>query len=412
MCSCKSFRLHIGLFGRRNVGKSSLLNALTRQAVSIVSAEAGTTTDPVEKPMEFLPLGPVLFIDTAGLDDIGELGQLRMEKTRAIFDRTDLGIIITEANQWTAFEEQILEELQKRKIPYFIVFNKIDLAQAQPEILAKLQAKKIPTVFTSVQAHIGLDQLREAILTTAPESFFNNPVILRDIVGPKETVVQVMPIDNEAPKGRLLLPQVQTIRDALDGNALSIVVKESEFKKALEALNRPPKLVVTDSSAFEQIARETPSGVLLTSFSILFARLKGDLVSQVIDTLMLDRLKPGNRVLISESCSHHPIKDDIGRVKIPRWMNRHVGGELDIQVIQGHDFPKDLSSYRFVVLCGGCMFNRREILTRLLRCHEVGVPCSNYGLVIAHCLGILERAIEPFPEALAAYRSHQSSEKK
>ncbi|HCU05954.1 MAG: [FeFe] hydrogenase H-cluster maturation GTPase HydF [Gammaproteobacteria bacterium GWE2_42_36] len=408
----KSFRLQIGLFGRRNVGKSSLLNALARQSVSIVSDRAGTTTDPVEKSMEFLPLGPVLFIDTAGIDDVGELGALRIEKTRTIFDRTDLGIIITEANQWTTFEEQILEALQKRKIPCLIVLNKIDLEEPSAATLAHLQTKKLPLVFVSIPQHIGLLNLREAILNTAPESFFNNPIILRDIVGPKEIVVQVMPIDNEAPKGRLLLPQVQAIRDALDGHAISVVVKESEFQTALDSLKHKPKLVVTDSSAFEQISRETPSGVLLTSFSILFARLKGDLISQVIDTLTLNQLKPGDRVLISESCSHHPITDDIGRVKVPRWMNRHVGGELDIHVIQGHDFPKDLSTYRFVVLCGGCMFNRREILTRILRCREAGVPCSNYGLTIAHCLGILERAIEPFPDALAAYRSHSSSERR
>lgn len=400
----KSFRLHIGLFGRRNVGKSSLLNAMARQSVSIVSATAGTTTDPVEKSMEFLPLGPVLFIDTAGIDDRGSLGHLRVEKTRQIFDRTDLGIIITEANVWSDFEEAILSELERRRIPTVVVLNKIDVIaphQAIHEALA--QKKNLKLVEVSTQTKAGILAFRQAILAMAPESFFNNPIILRDLVGPKELVIQVMPIDKEAPKGRLLLPQVQAIRDALDGDALSLVVKETEYLDALQALKRPPALVVTDSSAFESIARETPRTVSLTSFSILFVRLKGDLVSQVIDTCALDRLKPGDPVLICEACSHHPIEDDIGRVKIPRLLNQYVGGELDFHTVQGHDFPKDLTIYRLVVHCGACMFNRREILSRLLLCRESNVPCTNYGLAIAYCLGIFDRVLEPFPEAHAAW---------
>ena len=400
----KSFRLHIGLFGRRNVGKSSLLNAITRQYVSIVSDIAGTTTDPVEKPMEFLPLGPVLFIDTAGIDDIGSLGQLRVEKTQKVFDRTDLGILVTEANIWGEFEDRIVKELERRKIPIVVVLNKIDLYPPDKRITQSLsQNKNIHVVEISIKSNLGILDFRKMILTAAPEAFFNNPVILRDLVEPKGMVIQVMPIDKEAPKGRLLLPQVQAIRDVLDGDALTLVVKETEYTDALLALKHPPKLVVTDSSAFAQIAKETPKDILLTSFSILYARLKGDLVSQVIDTLTLDQLKPGDKVLISEACSHHPITDDIGRVKIPRWLNQYVNGELDIHVVQGHDFPKDLNTYKFVVHCGACMFNRREVLSRILLCREAGVPCSNYGLIIAYCLGIFERVLEPFPEALRAY---------
>lgn len=403
----KSFRLHIGFFGRQNVGKSSLLNAITRQYASIVSDTAGTTTDPVEKPMEFLPLGPVLFIDTAGIDDAGALGQLRIEKTKQIFDRTDLGVVVTEANQWGHFESVIFNELERRHIPIVVVLNKIDLLTPDDAIVQSLASKKnIRIVKTSAQQRIGLLEFRKAILETAPEAFFDQSIILRDLVAPKSVIIQVIPIDREAPRGRLLLPQVQTIRDALDGHAVTVVVKETEYLNALQALKHPPQLVVTDSSRFKKIAQETPLSIPLTSFSILFARLKGDLLSQVIDTCTLDRLKPGDAILISEACSHHPIEDDIGRVKIPHWINDYVGGELNIHIRQGHDFPKNLTSYRLVILCGSCMFNRKEVISRILACREAGVPCTNYGLVIAYCLGIFNRVLEPFPEALKAYQQH------
>lgn len=400
----KGLRLHIGLFGRRNVGKSSLLNAITRQQVSIVSDQAGTTTDPVEKPMELLPLGPVLFIDTAGIDDEGALGELRVKRTRQVFDRTDLGVVICEANSWGNFEEQLLAELSGQKVPVIVVFNKIDLAQPDGEVVQRLASRKIPIVRTSVTSDIGILDFRQALLDTAPAEFINNPTILGDLVGPGELAVLVVPIDKEAPKGRLIVPQVQSIRDLLDSDAYCMVVKERELRDALERLKRPPKLVVTDSQVFLKVAADTPREVKLTSFSILFARFKGDLVQQVLGTLAVEKLKPGDRILVAEACAHHPIAEDIGRVKIPRWLTQYVGGKLEFKTLQGHDFPEDLATYSLVVHCGACMVNRREMLTRLLRCRQAGVPITNYGLVIAYSLGIFERALEPFPAALEVMR--------
>jgi [FeFe] hydrogenase H-cluster maturation GTPase HydF len=404
----KSFRCHIGIYGRCNVGKSSLMNMITRQQVSIVSKEAGTTTDPVEKAMEFLPLGPVLLIDTAGTDDISDLGQLRNKKTKEIFDRTDLVILVTESNIWAEFEEQIFQEFTQRKIPIIIVLNKIDLYPVDQAIIKRFGKKHCVALSTKNPENLIL--LRKAILEIAPEEFFNNPVILRDILGCKEIAIQVMPIDKEAPKGRLLLPQVQALRDSLDGDAISIVVKENELQDVFDALKSPPKLVVTDSSVFHLIKDIVPENVWLTSFSILYSRLKGDLVSQTLGALTLKNLVSGDKVLISEACSHHPITDDIGRTKIPRWINQYIGGELDITIKQGHDFPANLSGYRLIILCGSCMFNRREILSRIMQCHESGVPCTNYGLVIALCLNMLERVLEPFPEALHALKSISSTQ--
>ena len=401
----KGFRLHIGIFGRRNVGKSSLLNAITRQQVSIVSEVAGTTTDPVEKPMELLPLGPVLFIDTAGIDDVGALGELRVKKTRQIFDRTDLGVIVAEAGQWGGFEEQILGELARRQTPVVVVFNKDDLGAPAPELVQRLAAGKNHIVRTIAPQAAGILDFRQALLDAAPADFINAPAILSDLVGPRELAVLVVPIDKEAPKGRLILPQVQAIRDLLDADAYCMVVKERELREALGRLNRPPKLVVTDSQAFLKVAADTPREVPLTSFSILFARFKGDLVTQAVSTLAIESLRPGDKVMIAESCSHHPIADDIGRVKIPRWLTQYVGGKLRFEVVQGHDFPEDLASYKLVIHCGACMTNRREMLSRILRCRQAGVPITNYGLTIAYSLGIFERALEVFPAALEAYRA-------
>jgi [FeFe] hydrogenase H-cluster maturation GTPase HydF len=400
----KGLRLHIGLFGRRNVGKSSLLNAITRQNVSIVSDVAGTTTDPVEKPMEFLPLGPVLFIDTAGIDDTGALGELRIRKTRQIFDRTDLGVIISEAGTWGDFEEQLVAELRARNAPVIVVFNKSDLAEPEAKILDRLDHEKIPVVRTTAISGEGLLDLRQALLDVAPLEFINHPAILGDLIGAGEMAVLVVPIDKEAPQGRLILPQVQAIRDLLDSDAYCMVVKERELHHALENLKRPPKLVVTDSQAFLKVAADTPRDIPLTSFSILFARFKGDLAELVRGTLAIEELKAGDRVLIAEACSHHPIGEDIGRVKIPRWLTQYVGGKLEFKTVQGHDFPEDLSPYRMVIHCGACMMNRREMLTRILRCRQAGVPITNYGLTIAYSLGIFERALEPFPAALEIYR--------
>ena len=397
----KGMRLHIGIFGRRNVGKSSLLNAITRQEVSIVSDFAGTTTDPVEKPMELLPLGPVLFIDTAGIDDVGVLGELRAKKTTQVFDRTDLGVLVTEAGSWGEFEDGILDEFQERKTPVVVVFNKSDLV-GKPAPVKRLEDLKLKPVLTAASEGRGVLDFRQALLDAAPPDFIDNPSILGDLVNTGDLAVLVVPIDKEAPRGRLILPQVQSIRDLMDSDAMALVVKERELRNAIERLNRPPKLVVTDSQAFLKVAADTPLEVPMTSFSILFSRFKGDLVSQVEGTLAVDDLKSGANILIAEACSHHPIAEDIGRVKIPRWLTQYVGGKLNIEHMQGHDFPDDLSKWDLVIHCGACTFNRRAMLGRILRCRQQGVPITNYGLVIAFSLGIFERALQPFPAALEA----------
>jgi [FeFe] hydrogenase H-cluster maturation GTPase HydF len=407
MTTPKGLRLHIAFLGRRNVGKSSLLNALTRQQVSIVSPVAGTTTDPVEKPMELLPLGPVLFIDTAGIDDVGTLGELRVRKTQQVLDRADVGVLVAEAGTWGEFEDDILAKLRARNTPTVVVFNKSDVAAALlPDLpTATLAAQRIPVVRTSALNGVGLLDLRQALLEVAPADFIDSPSILGDLVGPGEMAILVVPIDKEAPKGRLILPQVQAIRDLLDSDASCLVVKERELRGALARLNTPPKLVVTDSQAFLKVAADTPRSVPLTSFSILMARFKGDLTAQVQGTLAIDRLQTGDRVLVAEACSHHPIGEDIGRVKIPRWLTQYVGGRLDFQHVQGHDFPADLSPYKLVVHCGACMWNRREMLGRILRCQQADIPITNYGLTIAYSLGIFERALEPFPAARESFQA-------
>jgi [FeFe] hydrogenase H-cluster maturation GTPase HydF len=400
----KGLRLHIALFGRRNVGKSSLLNAVTHQQVSIVSPIAGTTTDPVEKPMELLPLGPVLFVDTAGIDDAGTLGELRIQKTRQVLERADLGVVVAEAGKWGEFEEQLLAALAGRKIPAIVVFNKADAADPDPVLWEQLGERQLRRVRVSALKHTGIAEFRQALLEAAPTDFIDNPAILRDLVGPGKLAVLVVPIDKEAPRGRLILPQVQAIRDLLDNDSMCLVVKERELRSALERLKSPPRLVVTDSQAFLKVAADTPREVSLTSFSILMARFKGDLATQVQGALAIENLRGGDCVLIAEACSHHPIGEDIGRVKIPRWLTQFVGGQLHFEHVQGHDFPQDLSPYRLVVHCGACMWNRREMLSRILRCQQAGVPVTNYGLAIAYSLGIFERALEPFPAALELWR--------
>jgi [FeFe] hydrogenase H-cluster maturation GTPase HydF len=401
----KSLRLHIAFFGRRNVGKSSLLNALTHQQVSIVSPIAGTTTDPVEKPMELLPLGPVLFIDTAGIDDTGELGALRVQKTRQVLERADLAVLVAAAGLWGDFETEMLAELKARQTPVVVVINKTDTAQPDANLLVKLADDKLRVVPTSVARGTGLPELRQALLDTAPPDFIDSPAILGDLVGPGGLAVLVVPIDKEAPKGRLILPQVQSIRDLLDSDALCLVVKERELRRALDGLKAPPQLVVTDSQAFLKVAADTPPGVPLTSFSILMSRFKGDLLAQVQGALAIETLRGGDRVLIAEACSHHPIGEDIGRVKIPRWLTQYTGEPIRFEHVQGRDFPPDLADYKLVIHCGACMWNRREMLGRILRCQQAGVPITNYGLTIAYSLGIFERALQPFPAALDFFRN-------
>ena len=404
----KGLRLHIGFFGRRNVGKSSLLNAITRQQVSIVSEVAGTTTDPVEKPMELLPLGPVLFIDTAGIDEEGALGALRVEKTKQALERTEIAVLVVEAGLWGEFEEQLLSDFVKEKIPTLVVFNKVDTGTPAQTLRQKLDAAKSKNICVSAVTGQGLPDLRQALLDLAPPDFIDSPAIVGDLVRPGELAVLVVPIDKEAPKGRLILPQVQTIRDLLDSDAMTMVVKERELRSALERLKAPPKLVVTDSQAFLKVAADTPREILMTSFSILMARFKGDLAAQVEGALAIENLKAGDRVLVAEACTHHPIGEDIGRVKIPRWLTQYTGVKLDFVPMQGRDFPEDLSSYKLVIHCGACMWNRRQMLSRILQCQQAGVPITNYGLTIAYSQGIFARALEPFPGALARFRMSKS----
>jgi [FeFe] hydrogenase H-cluster maturation GTPase HydF len=400
----KGFRLHIGFFGRRNVGKSSLLNAITQQKVSIVSEVAGTTTDPVEKPMELLPIGPVLFVDTAGVDDVGALGAQRIEKTRQAIGRSDVGVLVTEAGVWSEFEEKLLAELRSHGIPVLVALNKADLRRPDPEHLIRFEQEKLPYAELIATTGEGVAAFRTKLWEIAPAESAESQVVLRDLVGPDETAVLVMPIDKEAPKGRIKQLQAQCVRDLLDGEASCVVVKDAGLKKALENLKTPPKIVVTDAQVFEQVARITPDSIQLTAFSILLSRLKGDLVAQTRAAVAVDLLQPGDKVLVAESCTHHPVEEDIGRVKIPRWLERYVGGELEFTHVKGRDFPEDLSPYKLVIHCGACMWNRREMLNRIGECQRQGVPITNYGLVIAYALGILERALEPFPEALSAYK--------
>jgi len=405
----KGLRIHIGIFGRRNVGKSSLLNALTRQSVSIVSDVAGTTTDAVEKPMELLPVGPVLFIDTAGVDDTGTLGDMRTAGTRKIFDRTDLAILVAVGSEWSEFEEEIITEFKKRNIPVIVVFNKIDLEKPESALVKNLTEAGLQVVSTVASNGEGLYDLREAIIKETPPEIINPATIIGDLIRPGELVVLVIPIDKEAPKGRLILPQVQTIRDILDNDAYTIVVKERDLRDALGGLKSKPALVITDSQAFLKVAADTPEDILMTSFSILFARYKGNLTEFVRGAVAINALKPGDKVLIAEVCSHHPITDDIGTVKIPRWLNQYVGGEIHFDHCQGHDFPENLPDYKLIIHCGSCMFNRREVLSRIMYARKAGVPITNYGMTIAYSLGIFERALSPFPMAQQLYRKLKNS---
>lgn len=405
MRASKSFRLHIGIFGKRNAGKSSILNAITSQEVSIVSEIAGTTTDPVEKPMELLPLGPVLFIDTAGIDDSGLLGEKRVKKTMEVFDRTDLGIIVSNYNEWGDFEIELINELKDRAIPTLVVLNKCDLFESKISVTTYLSELKIPFVETSASDGSGIHELRQSILKNAPDEFINRPGIVSDLVGPGESAILVVPIDKEAPKGRLILPQVQTIRDLLDNEAFCMVVKERELNVALKKLNSPPKIVITDSQAFLKVSADTPNDILLTSFSILFARYQGDLSAMVKGAMAIDKLKPGDKIVVAEACSHHPIGEDIGTVKIPRWLTQYVGGKLNFVFHRGHDFPENLENVKLIIHCGACMWNRREMLNRILKAKNAGVPLTNYGLTIAYSLGIFERALKPFPDAMEVYKN-------
>ena len=393
----KGLRLHIGLFGRRNVGKSTILNALTEQQVSIVSNVAGTTTDPVEKPLELLPLGPVVFIDTAGIDDVGELGEMRIGKTKKIFDRTDLALIITEGENFGKFEADIISELDQRNVPYLVVLNKIDVSYPGDGFLDKLKTKKVTFCLCNAREGEGIIELKKAIISKVPEDWINPPTLVADLCGAGETAVLVVPIDLEAPKGRLILPQVQVIREILDNDGCALVVKERELYDSIGQFMKKPVVVITDSQVVLKVSADVPPDIKLTTFSILFARYKGDLRSFVEGVFAIDSLQDGDKVLIGEACSHHSIADDIGTVKIPRWLRQYTGKNIIFEKKAGHDYPDDLSEYKLIIHCGSCMFNRREMLNRILMAKQQNVPITNYGIAISYLQGVLRRTTEPFP---------------
>ena len=391
----KGLRLHIAIFGRRNVGKSSVLNALTGQDVAIVSNVAGTTTDPVQKPMELLPLGPVLFIDTAGFDDVGNLGQLRTQRTAKVLDHADLALLVTEADTWGEYEAKWSAELKRRRIPTLAVLNKTDLAEPRA-VAAQVEQAGLRSCAMSATQRVGVLEAKQAIIETVPDEWYKQAGILDGMVEAGDTVILVIPIDKEAPKGRIILPQVQTLRDVLDKRASALVTNEFELPRAIERLKTQPKVVITDSQAFEEVAEVTPPHIPMTSFSIVFARFKGDLDTLAAGAKRIDMLQETDKVLICEACTHHPIGDDIGRKKIPRWLRARAGEGLQCDVVAGHDLPDNLHEYALVIHCGACMFNRREMFSRIITCQERGVPITNYGVVIAHVHGILERALQPF----------------
>ena len=389
MKTLKSMRLQIGVFGKTNVGKSSFLNRVTNQEISIVSDVAGTTTDVVEKSMELLPVGPVTFLDTAGLDDESELGEKRVEKTMKVINRIDVAIIVCDFNGIDDYENELIKKFEELKIPYLIVENKCDIKKVELSGYDNV-------LYTSVKDDEALVfKFKEALVKLLPEDFVNSPKIVGDLVPPQSTVILVIPIDKEAPKGRIILPQVQTIRDLLDSNCMPYVVKETELKQAIENLKTPPALVITDSQAFKQVSEIVPQDIPLTSFSILFARLKGDLDEFKKGAEAIENLKDGDMVLILESCTHHAIEDDIGRVKIPNLLRKRTGKNLVIHNYAGHDFP-DVKDYKLIIHCGACMTNRREVLSRILIANKSGVPITNYGVAISYCLGILPRAVKIF----------------
>ncbi len=395
-----SERVHIGFFGKRNAGKSSVMNAVTGQDIAVVSDVMGTTTDPVYKSMELLPLGPVVMMDTPGIDDEGELGALRVRKSYQVLNKTDVAVLVIDGTAGISPEDEaLLGRIRRKKIPYLVVLNKIDLTAEEKgrQIREELGLSESGFVPVSASDGSGIRELKEKIAAAAraeePEKY-----IVRDLVSPSDFVILVVPIDKAAPKGRLILPQQQTIRDLLDGNAVSVVVKETELGQTLGQLGKKPALVITDSQAFGQVSRDVPEDILLTSFSILFARYKGNLESAVKGVTALDRLEDGDTILISEGCTHHRQCDDIGTVKIPKWIREYTGKEIRIETTSGTEFPDELGKYRLIVHCGGCMLNQREMKYRLSCAQDQGVPMTNYGILIAYVKGILKRSVEVFPE--------------
>lgn len=390
----KSDRLHIAIFGKRNAGKSSLINAITNQQTAIVSDTAGTTADPVYKAMEINPIGPCVLIDTAGFDDVGGLGALRVEKTRAVIDAADVAVLVFADLDFT-LEAEWIAKLKEKNVPVLAVVNKADVIKDAPQIAEKIQNEfGLPPLLVSAATGEGVERIKAALVRLVPEGF-GTESIARHLAGPGDVVLLVMPQDIQAPKGRLILPQVQTIRDLLDGKALVVSCTTDCIDGALAALKEPPKLIITDSQVFDVVYQKKPEQSLLTSFSVLFARHKGDIAEFVRGAAAIDALKESDRVLIAEACTHAPMSEDIGRVKLPRMLKKRVGDGLTVDVVAGNAFPDDLSPYALIIHCGACMFNRRYVLSRIEKARAAGVPITNYGVAIAKLQGILEK-IETF----------------
>lgn len=396
MKALKSLRLHISLFGRTNVGKSSLLNAITNQQVSIVSNTKGTTTDVVEKSCELFPIGAVTFLDTAGIDDSTNLSKLRIEKTLKVLNRTDIAVLITTSQGFSNYEINLTNKFKELEIPYIVIINKSDIEKISKQKLDEIKnyTKNIYEMSATNDKNIT-DNFVSALVKIVPDEFVNPPSILGDKVKKSDIVILVTPIDKEAPKGRLILPEVQTIRDLLDNDCISVVVQQNNLENAINLLKKKPQLVVTDSQAFKEVNSIVPNYINLTSFSILFARLKGDLHTFINGANKIKTLKPHDKVLILESCSHHAIDDDIARVKIPKLLTKKLGFELNFEYKSGHDFP-DITPYKLIIHCGACMTNRKEVLSRILIANKKNIPITNYGIVISYCLDILDRATAIF----------------
>ena len=391
----KGERLHIAIFGKRNAGKSSLINALTKQDVALVSDLPGTTTDPVYKAMEILPLGPVVLIDTAGLDDEGQLGLLRVEKSKAVLNKTDLAILVIDGqSELTEFDVKIFQEIKAKNIPIVVVVNKIDLQKRiMPHSIVEQLGNDVVEVSTVTGA--GIELLKGLLIKNTPEKW-GEETLVGDIVKADDNVVLVVPIDSAAPKGRFILPQVQVLRAILDNDANAIIAKENKLKEALANLKRPPSLVITDSQVFGEIESIVPEAIPFTSFSILFARYKGDLTTYINGVKALEKLAKNDKILIAEGCTHHRQKDDIGTVKIPKWLKEYTGVDLTFDWVSGGQYPANLAEYKLIIHCGACMLNRREVLYRNSIAKEQNVPIVNYGILIAYLKGILPRVIKPF----------------
>ena len=398
----KGLRLHFGLFGKRNAGKSSLINALANQNISIVSSVAGTTTDPVEKAFELSPIGPVVFMDTAGIDDEGDLGLARVEKSLSVLEWMDIAIVVCEAGTWGSHEENILKKTLNNGTPTIVVFNKTDLCKPTKEHEQALRSRGYKVIETSAANREGISDLRDAIIQTVLEKTEPDRPLMGELAKAGDTVLLVTPIDTGAPKGRLILPQVQAIRELLDAGAKCFVIKEDRITETLNELKQPPQLVVTDSQVVLRVVKEVPEPIPITTFSIQMAYSKSDLLEMAIGAAALTKLKPGDKVLIAETCSHHPLKDDIGRVKIPNWL-RKTFGDLNIDIAVGKDFPTDLTPYKVIIQCGGCIVTRRHMLARLRQAKAQGVPMTNYGVTISYLQGVLPRVLACHPDAKAAF---------